>query len=56
MSGLSRLYRSSSAALTSGVVAFSESKGPPGMAFIVKNVMMLMINSVKMASRTRFQM
>ena len=51
--GLSRLYLASNAAFTSALGAFSELKGPPGMAFIPKKVMAETINTVKMASRTR---
>jgi len=51
---LSRLNRLSSVAFVVGSVAFSESNGPPGIAFIAKNVIAAMISTVSIASRILF--
>ena len=53
--GLSRLYLASSALRTEGSGAFSDSNGPPGIAFIAKNVMTMMMNTVTIASNMRFR-
>ena len=52
--GLSRLKRCSRTRLTSSEIAFSPSKGPPGIAFIAKNVMPQTMNTVRIASSTLF--
>ena len=52
--GLSKPYFASSCAVTAGLGAFSLKKGPPGIAFITKNVIVMTRNTVNKASRTRF--
>ena len=47
--------RSSSTAWTAAEGAFSLENGPPGIAFMAKNVMAEMINTVSSASSTRLQ-